>query len=133
MRQLAEAVLEALPAERRHEMGIGVAPGLADRLRAADHRHRLQAGEALEAQIVRAQELAAPDRAVDAVAEPVHHHAEHRRRVARDAVLGHAARDMGMVMLHLVENGAFAGGMLLGELGREVFGMQVGGEDARLE
>ena len=63
--------LERAPAGRPARGGGGDAPGLADRRLAAGQRHRLQVGDALEAGEVAAQELAAPERAVGAVARAV--------------------------------------------------------------
>ena len=91
---------EVRPAQRRGDLRVSVAPRLADRLRAARHRDRLEAGQPPKAAIVAAQELAAPDRAVIAPAEPVEHDAQHRRGVERHAVLRQAGGQMGVMVLH---------------------------------
>ena len=74
-----------------HEMRVEIAPRLAHGLRAAGHRHRLEAAEPLEAAIIGEQELAAPQGAVIAEAEPVERDAEDGGCIERLAVLGQAA------------------------------------------
>ena len=69
------------------------------------------------------QHLASPQRAVGAVAEPVEGEPEHRSRAT---VVDHARRDVGVVVLHRDEREV----ELLGELGREVLGVEVVGHDA---
>jgi hypothetical protein len=54
---IAEA---GIPAECTVEVGEGIAPGFASRLRAAGHRHRLEPADPGEAEIIGDQELAAP-------------------------------------------------------------------------
>ena len=77
-------------------------------------------GHPLVAAEVGHQHLAAPQRAVGAVAQPVEGQAQHRRR---PTVLDHARRDVGVVVLHAdgrqVE--------LEGELGRQVLRVEVVG------
>ena len=64
------------------------------------------------------QELAAPERAVGAVAEPVEGEPEHRFGAA---VLHHARGDVGVVVLHGHERKV----EVEGELGRQVFRVQI--------
>ena len=80
----------------RVEPGGGHPPRLPDRRRAARHRHRLQVPDPLEAGQVGHQDLAAPDRAVGAPAEPVEGDADHRTGLA---VVGQAGGDVGVVVL----------------------------------
>ena len=85
-------------------MGVEIAPRFARRLRAAEHRHRLEEAEAFIRAIVGQQELAAPKRAVVAEAEcrrattP-----SDGRSVERIAVFGQAGGDVGVMVLHLDE------------------------------
>ena len=96
---------ETRPADAGDDMRIGVAPGLADGLRAARHRDRLEAAPSrAKLPIVAEQEFAAPERAVVAPAEAVEHDAEHRFGIQRHTVFRHAGGEMGVMMLHL-DNG----------------------------
>ena len=80
-------------------MGVEIAPGLARGAVAADHRNRPEGREALEAEIVSQQKLAAPDLVVVAKAKSVEHNAKNFRRRQRTQVFGETGGDMGVVML----------------------------------
>ena len=122
---------KARPAERRGDLRIGVAPWLADRLRAAGHRDRFQASDAPEATIIAQQELAAPDRAVIAPAQPVQHHAQHRRGIQRHGVLRQARGHVRVVVLHRDDRQRLALRQVAAMFGRQVFGMPVNRDHAR--
>ncbi len=77
-----------------------VAPGLANCLRAARHRHRLEARQPVKAAVAAVQEFAAPDCVVLAPTQPVEHDAEHRPGVQRHVILRQAGGEMGVVVLH---------------------------------
>ncbi len=97
-------------------------PRLQDRGDATGHGDRGEMADSLEATKVGDEQLASPQSAVGPVAEAVEGQGEHR---AGPAVLGQARRDVGMVVLH-------ADGRKVevrGELGREVFGVQVVGDE----
>ena len=94
--------LASLPANRSFNMGKSVSPGLVHGLSAARHRHRREASNPLERLVVSEQELAAPQRAVPTEPEPVKRNAENGARVERYGVLRQAARDMGVVVLDLL-------------------------------
>ena len=68
--QVPKFLQQAVPVEPR-EMGIGIAPGLPRRAVAAGEGDRDEAGEAVEPPVIGGEELAAPERAVGAKAEPV--------------------------------------------------------------
>ena len=97
-----QALAHLRPFRPRHveprtlEVHGGDAPGLADRRLAAGQRHRLEVREPLEAGEVAAQQLAAPERPVGAVAGPVE---DERERGAGLAVLGEASGGVGVVVL----------------------------------
>ncbi len=128
--------------ERGVEVGRGHPPRLPDRGLAAGHRHRREATAPLEACQVGDQELAAPDRAVGAVAGAVEGHPDDR---AVRPVVGQAGGDVRVVVLdagqlHAGELGAgqlHAGQLGVSEilvrkidrvLGGQVLGMQVVGD-----
>lgn len=67
-----------------------------------EHRHRFAIGEPAVALVIGQQDLAAPERAIIAEAQPVERDAEHRLG-HRDLVLRHAGGDMRVVVLHLGE------------------------------
>ena len=106
------------------EVRGGDAPRLADRRLAAGQRHRLEVREPLEAGEVAAQQLAAPERPVGAVAGAVE---DERERRARLAVLGEARRGVRVVVLDADELGV----LLERPLRREVLGVEVVRDDAR--
>ena len=98
-----------VPTDRRIELSIGAAPGLADGLGAARHGTSRDA-PAARSRNSRPEEFAAPQRSVGAEAEAVKSNAQDRAGIERDLVLGEAAGDMGMVMLNFREgNVAIAG------------------------
>ena len=99
-------------------MDGGDPPRLAHRRLAAGKRDRLELREPLEAVEVGAQELAAPERPVGAVAGAVE---DERERGARLAVLGEAGGRVRVVMLHLDERQP----LLVRPLRRQVLGMEV--------
>ena len=82
--------------------------------------------DALERGEVAAQQLAAPERPVGAVAGAVEHD---RERLARLAVLGEARRGVRVVVLHLDERQP----LLVRPRRREVAGMQVARDRGRLD
>ena len=94
-------------------------PGLAHRALAAGQPERAEARDPRERAVRHAQELAAPDGAVLAVAGAVPRHAEHR---AAQLVLGHARRDVRHVVLDLPHRQSRAAG----EGGRGIVGVAVG-------
>ena len=77
-------------------VGGGHPPRLPDGGRAARHGHRGEVAAALEGGQAGGQELAAPDRAVGAVAGPVEGHPDHRAVLA---VVGQAGGDVRVVVL----------------------------------
>ena len=119
---LHEGQIEAqkVVAERAVKVDGGHSPRLADGLRAAGHRHVIEVRDAFGLDEIRDEELAAPQTPVRAKAEPVHRHADD---LALDAVVGHAARDVRVVVLDadllkfIVERERV--------LRREVFGVEV--------
>ena len=102
------------------------APGLPDRRLAAGKRHRLEVGEPLEALEVAAQQLAAPERPVGAVARPVEDERERRPLLA---VLGETRRGVGVVVLDADELRV----LLERPLRRQVLGMEVVRDDLGLD
>lgn len=80
---------------------------------------------ALEGGIVGHQHLAAPDRAVGAIARTVEAEADDAL-AWREAVLGHHRRYVGVMVLHFHDGRAVAP---IGRLGRQVTGMQIRGDD----
>ena len=107
------------PASSRYEAAD--APGLADRRLAARQRHGLEPGDPLEAGEVAAQQLAAPERPVGAVAGAVE---DERQRRAGLAVLGQARGGVRVVVLHADELRV----LLERPLRREVVGVEVVGD-----
>ena len=87
--------------------------------------HRQQRADAVERREVADEQLAAPDRAVEAVAGAVEDRADRRPWLA---VLGQARRQVGVVVLDADQLDALA---LERVLGREVLGVQVVRDDLR--
>ena len=94
---------------------------------AAWHPHRAAGADALEAAEIADQQLAAPDRAVGAVAGAVEDRADRRAGLA---VLGQSRGQVRVVMLHADQLDALA---LERVLGRQVVRVQVVGDDLRLD
>ena len=86
-------MVDAGPVRPRHPH----APRLADGGDSAGHRDGRQVADPFEALEVGHEQLPAPQRPVEAVAETVEGQAEHRSRAA---VLGEARRHVGVVVLH---------------------------------
>ena len=107
------------------EPRAGHPPRLADRGLAARHPHGPQVAGALEAREAAEQELAAPDRAVGAVAGAVVDRAE---RLGR-AVLGEHRREVRVVVL----DADVVAVALERVLGRQVLRVQVVGDDLGLD
>ena len=112
-------------------MGVEIAPRLARRLRAAQHRHRFERAEPFETPIIRKQELPAPERPVVAPAQSIEDDPEHGRRIERNAVFGEARSDMGVMVLRFDEGQRLGLRPFARELGRQIFWMPVGDEGAR--
>jgi hypothetical protein len=106
-------------------MDGGDAPRFPDRRLAAGQRNRVEPREPFEPVEVAAQELAAPERPVGAVARAVE---DEGKRRALLAVLGEARSRVGVVVLHADQRQA----LLLRPLRREVVGMEVVGDRLRL-
>src|SRR6516165_5696294 len=101
--RFAEIHGKTRPAYFSEDMAERVAPGFARHLRAAWHSDRLESANTPVAFIIAKQKFTTPDRPVIAEAKAVKCDPEDRALALADAVLGHAARDMGMVMLHFDE------------------------------
>ena len=99
-------------------MRVGVSPGLVDGLGATWHGYRLERPEALIVAVVGQQKFAAPEGAVVAESETVEGDAQHRRRVEADAVLGHAAGNVSVMVLHLFDRQTILCRPIPGKLGR---------------
>ena len=117
--------LAALPADRSLKMGKGVSPGFAHGLSAARHRDRREASNPLEGLVVGEQELATPQRAVRTEPEPVKRNAENGARIERYCILRQTARDMGVVVLDLLNPASVRHRPLPAEFGREIIGVHI--------
>ncbi len=111
-------------AEGGEEQAERRAPRLADRGLAAGKPERAKARHAAPAGLVDPNELAAPDGAVGAVAGAVPGDAEDGRR---QAMLGHAGRDVGDVMLDRDDRNPEP----FGGAGRMIVGVEVADDEAR--
>src|SRR5580700_1164457 len=117
--------LAALPANRSLKMGKGVSPGLAHGLSAARHRHRREAAHPLEGLVVGEQELATPQGPVRTKPEPVKRNAENRARAERYRILRQATRDMGVVVLDLLNPASVRHRSIPAEFGGEIIEMHI--------
>ncbi len=88
---------------------------------------------ALESAVSAHEPLAAPDRAVLAIAGAVERDADHAALIRRPAVLRQRSRDVRLVMLDAVQRQVVLGGEGLGQARRGVIGMQIAGHDLRLQ
>ena len=125
LNQSAGASAAARLAEDFIEQAQGRAPRLAHGPIAAGQGEGPQMGRADEARPLAHQRLAAPDRAVAAVAGAVPGQSQHR---AVQAVLGHAGGHVGVMVLHAHQRHAPARGQLLGMPRRGIVGMQIAGD-----
>ncbi len=113
-------------AEGPVEPGQRHPPGLAGGQVAAGKRDRLEPGEALEAVVVREQELPAPGRSVLAVAVAVEGHAEDAAP-GNDPVLEERGQDVGEVVLDAEVGDTHPGGVSR----RPEIGVEVGDDGRR--
>ena len=111
--------------KRIPQQADGDAPALARGLVAAGLREGLDGAEPPEALVVGEQELAAPDRAVGAVARAVERDADDGRLLV---VLGHAGEDVRVVVLDLEERHADFLGERFGDGRSVVARVQVAGD-----
>src|SRR5208282_4944167 len=107
-------------------MRVKIAPRLARRLGAAEHRHRFEGAEPLEMAIVCKQEFPAPDRPVVAPAQSIENNAERWRRVERNVVFGEARRDMSVMVLRFDEGQRLCLRKFAREFGRQIFRVTIG-------
>ena len=131
--QLAVVHREGGPLQLGHQVRIGVAPGLVHGLLAAQQGDRLEGAAALKPQVIGNGEFTAPQFAVVPVAQAIERHADHRPAVQRPAVVDQTRRDVRMVVQHLDRSVAGARGVVVRELGGQVFGMRIAGAHRRLE
>ena len=81
--------------------------------------------------IVGEQNLAAPQRPVLAEPKSIEDDRQHRWRIERNAVLGEATRDVGMMMGDADEQTAILAGTCLAPLRREIIRVSIDGDERR--
>ncbi len=120
--------MKELIAKRAVKVNRGHPPRLANRFRAARHRHVGQMRDAPGSRIIGDEELAAPEPAILAESESVHCHADD---FAIETVVRHATRDVRVMMLDadLKHDSSQRQRVFR----REIFGMQIVSDDFRLK
>ena len=120
--------------EQRVEIGHRDAPGIADRRVAAGQGQVFEVRGARQAVVAADEPLAAPNRAIVAVAGAIERDADHRSAVARVAVIRQTRGDVRAVMLHPPRSGqAVLARVRLGEARGQIVRVQIADHGFRLD